>query len=505
MAYVFYDTETTGTNTAFDQILQFAAILTDDALNEIERFETRCRLLPHVVPAPGALRATRLDLARLTDPSLPSHYDITCAIAEKLRSWSPAVFIGYNSLSFDEVLLRQTFFQNLKPIYLTNTNRNTRADILRLIQAANIYAPASIAVPVTEEGRLTRRLEAIAPANGFNRHNAHDALGDVEATLHMARLVRQRAPEIWTAMMQMASKTAVIHRAQSDQLLSLTEFYYGKPYSWLVVGCGQNPDYDAQLGLFDLKYDPADYLDLSIKSLVKVLNSRQKPIRCIRANNQPVLLPLALAPAALHDCSNGDAEIEGRADVIFHAKEFQIRVGQAIAKRYPPQEPSLYVEEQIYEQFCDKSDEFLMEQFHQAPWERRAELVGRMSDQRLRELGYRLIYIERPDALPMERQLELDLWRSNRLHPKSAVPWLTLADALGEAEKLHDEDPQSIKMLSAFIDWIRTMSLRTTRPEANHHHGPGPPQEKLLQPFAWINCRTVWRIEIAQLGRQSST
>lgn len=139
MAYVFYDTETTGTNLAFDQILQFAAILTDDELNEVERFEIRCRLLPHIIPAPGAIRATRLDPSRLTDPTLPSYYEATCTIADKIRAWSPAVFIGYNSLGFDEALLRQAFFQNLKPIYLTNTNRNTRADTYRLIQAACIY------------------------------------------------------------------------------------------------------------------------------------------------------------------------------------------------------------------------------------------------------------------------------------------------------------------------------------------------------------------------------
>ena len=30
MRFVFYDTETTGTNTTFDQILQFAAIYTDE-------------------------------------------------------------------------------------------------------------------------------------------------------------------------------------------------------------------------------------------------------------------------------------------------------------------------------------------------------------------------------------------------------------------------------------------------------------------------------------------
>ena len=51
MPYVFYDTETTGVATAFSQILQFAAIKTDDELNEIERFEVRCRLLHHIIPS----------------------------------------------------------------------------------------------------------------------------------------------------------------------------------------------------------------------------------------------------------------------------------------------------------------------------------------------------------------------------------------------------------------------------------------------------------------------
>ena len=60
MPYVFYDTETTGTETPFDQILQFAAIRTDDALNELKRFNIRCRLLPHIIPSPKALLITQV-------------------------------------------------------------------------------------------------------------------------------------------------------------------------------------------------------------------------------------------------------------------------------------------------------------------------------------------------------------------------------------------------------------------------------------------------------------
>jgi exodeoxyribonuclease-1 len=157
MAFVFYDTETTGTDTTFDQILQFAAILTDNDFRELDRFEIRCRLMSHIVPSPGALRANRVRPAVLIDLSLPSHYEAICTIAKKLRSWSPAVFIGYNSLSFDETLLRQAFYQNLNPVYLTNTNHNSRADVLRLVQAASVYAPDSIIVPTAESGKPTRR------------------------------------------------------------------------------------------------------------------------------------------------------------------------------------------------------------------------------------------------------------------------------------------------------------------------------------------------------------
>ena len=131
MSFVFYDTETTGTNTTFDQILQFGAIRTDHELRELDRFEIRCQLLPYVVPSPGAMRVTGVTVEQLTDTALPSHYEMVRTIKAKLEQWSPAVFIGHNSLRFDEPLLRQALYQTLHAPYLTNTNGNCRADSLR--------------------------------------------------------------------------------------------------------------------------------------------------------------------------------------------------------------------------------------------------------------------------------------------------------------------------------------------------------------------------------------
>jgi hypothetical protein len=99
-----------------------------------------------------------------------------------------------------------------------------------------------------------------------------------------------------------------------------------------------------------------------------------------------------------------------------------------------------------------------------------------ISDGRLRELGFRLIYIERPDALCAEKRRELELWHNERLNPTCAVPWLTVTGALNEAEKLRQEDPENRELLSSLLGWLRARSPPAPATRSNGHRGRGPPQ-----------------------------
>ena len=435
MPYVFYDTETTGTETAFDQILQLAAIRTDDDLNELERFNIRCQLLPHVIPSPGALRINRVTPAMLTDPALPSHYEMIRQIRAKLLEWSPATFIGFNSIEFDETLLRQAFFQTLHPAYLTNTNGNARSDVMRVAHAASVYAPDSISVPINDSGKETFRLELLAPANGYNFEQAHEAMADVEATIYMARFARDRAPEIWQAMDRATAKNEVKEHVAAQSMFSLTERYFGRTHSWLVTPCGQNPEYDGQLAVFDLYYDPDEYRSLSIEELVGVLGARQKPIRSLRANGQPIMMPADAAPEGVKALAVSPDERRRRVEVIQGDPDFRARVGQAQALRFADEEPSPHVEERIYDGFPNATDQSLMEQFHNADWLDRVALADRIDDPRVKEFAYRLIYFERPDLLPAAKSAALDAWRAERLLVEDkAVPWMTIGKALREAD-----------------------------------------------------------------------
>lgn len=456
MPYVFYDTETTGKETAFDQILQLAAIRTDDELNELERFEIRCRLLPHVVPSPSALRVTTVSPATLTDPNLPSHYEAIRQIRAKLTEWSPAIFMGYNSIAFDENLLRHALFQTLHPAYLTNTNGNARADVMRIAQAASVYSPNSISVPLDDQNRQVFRLDQLAPANGFSHERAHEALADVEATIHVAQTIRERAPRVWESMLRAARKSEAIQFATERDMFVLTEFYYGRPYSWLVTHCGENPNYDAQLGAFDLWHDPTDYLGLTVEQLIGVLDRSPKVIRSIRTNAQPIVMEAEHGLEHTKSAALDGEELTRRVEIIRANPDFRDRVGQAFAGRYADQEPSPHVEERIYDGFPSPADQAIMEEFHRTDWAQRPAIAERIGDARVKEFADRLMFVERPDVLSESKRADLERWVAARvLSEDHSVPWTTIPKALQEVDDLlvnaSGDEAQLLREVKTFL------------------------------------------------------
>ena len=53
--FIFYDTETTGRDAFFDQILHYAAVSTDAELNRQNELELRCRRLLSYYSKPSSI------------------------------------------------------------------------------------------------------------------------------------------------------------------------------------------------------------------------------------------------------------------------------------------------------------------------------------------------------------------------------------------------------------------------------------------------------------------
>ncbi|MBO6885826.1 MAG: exodeoxyribonuclease I [Marivita sp.] len=451
MNFAFFDLETTGTSPAFDHPLQFAAILTDAEFREIERVNLRCRLAPHVIPSPQALAVTGVRPHQLVDPDLPSLFEFAQALTELVSRWSPAIWTGFNSIRFDEEMLRQMFYQNLQPeIFVTQFNGNTRFDIMTAVFAVFQRRPDLLKWPVDETGRVRFKLDRLAPENGFEGHNAHDALGDVEATIHLARLITERAPDLWQQLLANRDKSHV--QAQLDQFEPVElvgRFGGGPPKAIMVCLCGYAAKNQNQAYLFDLDaMDPAELITASDADLMAAMDAEPRPLRSISINKVPMLLP----PATVTD------EQRRRALALAEAPELRQRLIAAMAASYPADSDTApqHVEQQIFNGFYGWNDKARLKEFQGADWPRRQEMVATFEDARLRQLGSRLVAFYAPNLLSDSDRRRYIAWRRDRWNASTdtEVEWMTLGkarQALLEMKAASAQDPAMLEEIEAFI------------------------------------------------------
>ena len=470
MGYVFYDTETTGVETSFDQILQFGAIYTDDDLNEVERLDLRCQLLPNVVPHPKALIITGVGPETFLNEELPSHYEMVETIRSKLIEWSPSLILGYNSIDFDEVLVRQALYKTLHDPYLTNTLGNLRADVLSLVRAANSLAPGVLEVPLNEKGRPTFKLDQLAPANGFEHTNAHEALSDVEATIFMARKIKESLPHIWESAKQTASRKLATEMITETPCFVQSVTYFGTPYNYVMTFAGNNPKIPYQVTGFDLDNNPEYYLDADVDGLIDAITKQPKAIRKIRSNASPVILAADDILEFFETTAESLETYKERAGALVGNHAFQSRVGDALARisddAAEGREESPYIEEQIYSGFLTPQDKARLVEFRKSNWESRLTIVNSLADPRYRELGIRVIYCERPEILEEVDRNRMDNWVKQQIfNPDPKVPWTTLNKArleLEEISKMASSEQQVL--LNSISDFYGNLEGKWSKP-----------------------------------------
>lgn len=449
MAFAFYDFETTGTSPAFDQPLQFAAILTDNDFNELERVNLRCRLAPHILPSPMAMAITGISPIQMVDPTLPSWFEFAVQLRELIERWAPATWTGYNSIAFDEEIFRQTFYQNLQPnLYETQFHGNDRLDIMKVVYAAWVKSPRSLNWPTGNNGQIVFKLDQLAPHNGFTQHDAHDALGDVEATIHIARLLRDRAPTVWSQALESRDKRSVIEALETGAPMALIERFSGPPRERIGCFCGFHAGNANRVGFFNLEgNDPAEYLDADDDVLDEAVGKSPIRIRSLATNKSPLLFELDAVNPVVAD----------RAALIASRPDFHKRVGQAMARRYADAEPPAFVEQQIYQGFYSSEDQSALRSFQTASWPERLELARSFEDARLKYFGLRLAMIEQPNLFSADQLVAAAFALKERWKhcPDGRNGWSTFDSVDGdmvEVEKRGLLNPNELADLREFFE-----------------------------------------------------
>lgn len=454
MAFVFYDCETSGLNTRFDQILHFAAVRTDECLNEIDAFEMRCRLDRHVLPHPQALVITRRSLADVYDPRLPSHYELMCEVAALIERWSPAVFVGYNSIGFDEEILRHSLYRTLHDPYLTIRNGNARGDALGLSRSAAFFRPGLLVIPAGPDGRETFTLAALSEANGHDASDAHSALADVRATVALARKIATGDEGLWSRFLRFTNGQAVASVLDDGFPIGVVAFRGNTPRCVVAVSIGHGQDRNARYCVDLSRLD--EIRSKSETELGELLSDREGPVIRVKVKGSPSLCELWDLPRdALRGLSEED--YEARAVLVREDPRLGERLLAMLRAGEGDWPTSEHVEEQLYGGgFLCRADEGLRDAFHSQAWEERPSLLARLEDPRMRRLGERLVFLERADVMDPQRRGLLEAAARDRLHrPADEVPWCTF----GSAEQvLRDTMPDNSSLAAEYADLRAAMA-----------------------------------------------
>ena len=458
---IFYDLETSGRSAYWDQIIQIAAICTDENLNVLDEINLIGQLSSFSIPDPEALLVNKIPVESIYKSNF-SNYSLISEISHKFSEWSPGIFIGYNSIKFDEELIRNAFFKNLFDPYLTVKNHNTRVDLLDITRIANFFYPDKIKSLLNKKGSAIMKLESIANTNGIKNFTAHDAMGDTYASLELAKLIKNRIPELWSKSISQNNKNQLEESIASKPFCYL-ESFFGKTKLFCLSFVDFHQRYKWAL-CFDLFEDPKKILDMDKSDIYAFLESSPKKIRKIRLNKSPILLDVEMRKTLDEYNILSDDILLERHNFISTNQDFKDKVLSCYNDIILDEtQLDVYAEESIYKKFVSTSDTFLMEEFHKADWEKKFIILEKFKDERLKYFAEILIFEEKPDLLERKDFLKIKEHIKKRIMSTNKEKWLTIYDAYKKIDDLrvkYDNNKENLFILEDVNKYIENLEKK---------------------------------------------
>jgi exodeoxyribonuclease I len=458
--FVFWDTETTGLHKAFDVPVEIGAVVTDAGLSPLRDISFSCRPPRFVLPHPGALVTTGRSISDLLSRPL-SPYEATCRFAQEVRAATPTCFVTYNGVRFDDPLMQHTFYRHLHDPYLMMKEGSRRLDLLGLIQLAHTLDRGDLLVPTSDTGKVTFKLDRIAPLNGFEEPGAHSAAVDARAVHHLAQLLAARAPELWDRALRVWSRKDAVRNliGSSDVIVQFSWDWRkgGRPSFKPLAPIGQGRSYAGDFVCLDLATDPEDYISLAPEDLISkiTIGPKPRPICTVRLNGVPIVFNAN--DSLVHGRMPIEAEVlVDRALRIRRDACLRERVFEAVDLSRGRFEEPEHIEQQLYSGgFISNRDMLALERFHQAAPENKLQVVRTLDDARLRHLGERLIYEEWPATLPLDVHARLEAELRGRHLAQTERPWTTVSAALEAInELLSSADDDGRKILLEYREYL---------------------------------------------------
>ncbi len=399
MNFYFYDLETTGFSPRSGRIMQFAGQRTDMDLKPIgEADNLLIKITEDILPDPGAILVTGITpqktLAEGVSETEFVHY------FDKKINLLDTIFVGFNSIRFDDEFMRHLFYRNFYDPYEWQwQDGRSRWDLLDATRMIRALRPAGIKWPFDSSGAPTNQLGFLTSVNKLVHSNAHDALSDVQATISLARLLKSKQPKIFSYLLDHRTKQKISALVGRGEPFVYTSGKYPSEYEKTTVAISL-ADHPKRTGaiVYDLRYDPLEFAKLTPSQLAEAWRRRYPeegpilPVKTLQFNRCPSVAPLSVLDADSQKRLKIDMKvITQNAKNLQKLKDWPDKLLKALEIMDKKQQERFItdaqdIDNQLYDGFFDGRDKQIMKQIRSSKPESLTELTEKLSDKRLKTM-----------------------------------------------------------------------------------------------------------------------
>lgn len=379
--------------------MQFAGQRTDLDLNPIgEPDNILVKVTADILPQPDAVLVHGITPQRTLAEGITE--------AELVKYLTSQVFtrdtinVGFNNIRFDNDFLRFTFWRNFNDAYEWCWKDGCSTwDLLDVVRMTRALRPEGIKWPFAPDGKPSNKLEFLTSVNGLDHKDAHDALSDVQASIALAKLLKEKQPKLFEYLLKHRDKKLVAPLVSSGQPIVYTSGRYPSDFNKTTVAvmAAQKDDKSGAL-MYDLRIDPDEFKDLSAAELAKRWAARGEdvpyfPVKTLSYNKCP-----AVAPVGVLEEGDGWVKLQLHKEIVQeHLRKLRVAEGfgpkllEALEIMWPKRqarlvEDPLKVDGQLYDGFVPDDDKTKMSVVRAANPEELSGLDLEFRDARLKLL-----------------------------------------------------------------------------------------------------------------------
>jgi exodeoxyribonuclease-1 len=450
--FFFYDLETSGLSARDDRIMQFAGMRTDMNLKPIgDPYNVLVKLNDDTLPSPDAIMVTGI-----TPQSTLADGYTEAEFAKLLMDeiFTPdTIAVGFNSIRFDDEFVRHLLWRNFyDPYEWTWKDGRSRWDLLDVVRMTRALRPEGIEWPFVD-GKESNRLELMTKINGIDHLKAHDALSDVEALIAVSQLIKTKQPQLFEYLLKIRDKNEIKKFINLDdkQPFVYVSGRYDAQFHKATVAFPLTSGRNANVVVYDLRYDPTPFLTMDAKALAKLFyapwEERQKegfvsiPVKELQYNRAPAVAPLGVLASGdgWNNISLDEATILKHRNILLSVSGFAENI-RTLFEGKKDFKKSTDPEAQLYDGFLGETDVLRVEKVRNSDESQLADFHPEFVDERLPELLLHYKARNFPKTLAEDELASWETWRSQRL--QSQVP--DFLKSLQRLSKTADEKRQFI-------------------------------------------------------------